>query len=282
MMRKVPLPCGKKLYFDQAAHAYAISGGVGPCKSVSAVLDRLFPFDSDYISKLVADKQGTTPESVIKGWSTRAALGSNVHAFIEQKILNEALPFRTDLNGEEHLYYPAANEAAEHVLKLYEPIAVELMIASPRYKLAGTIDFLGRNRKTGAIFVGDWKTAGTLGNEWRLASFQTPALPPVAHMINEKMSRYSLQILTYGYLLRIEGYDKFLNGMIGPKLLSMPMEYGIIQMGKQLDGLVGIEYKEVKPSSLIPRCAPEDKQPDEIIEDILFDFSESQGVDVII
>jgi hypothetical protein len=144
-----------------------------------------------------------------------------------------------------------------------------LMIASPRYKLAGTIDFLGRNRRTGAILVGDWKTSGSMPTMYRLSStFNVPAEEPLSHLVNEKMSRYALQTLIYGHLLQTEGYG----GLIDSAIDRLPLEYGLIKIGPQLDGSIDYEFSPVRPNDIVPICQRSDITARHVIEDVLAPF----------
>ena len=264
-MRSQILPNGGKLLFDGPAHVYTIEG-VGKCQSVTTILNQIFPFDTEGISKKVAEKAKMQQSEVLAQWTSRATLGTNVHAFIEQKILKQALPPRVELEGSESLFYPAADKASSLVLESYEPLAVELMIASPRYKLAGTIDFLGKNRKTGAILIGDWKTTGSMPTSFRLSStFNKPAEPPLSHLVNDKMCRYALQTLIYGHLLKTEGYGKLIDGAID----TLPLEFGLIKFGPQLDGSVSYEFVGINPGSIVPVCLRSEVRPQDVIEDVL-------------
>lgn len=224
--------------------------GVGTLKSVSKVLDKHFPFDEARVSAAVGTKTGQSAAEVSKGWKRQAVLGKNVHSFIEAKLRSEAPPAipASELHGDEAKYYPVAEDAVVNVTKLYETVAIEQVIASPSLGLAGTIDYLGRNRKTGAIFVGDWKTSGSVVSNFRFGSFETPAAGSLSHLPNAKFYRYAMQILIYGLILRLEGYDK----MFGDNLLKLPMEYGIVQMSKTETGDVDVDYKLVTDTTVLP------------------------------
>ena len=190
MIRKIAHPSGSMITFDPRFHSYAV--GNVPCRSVSKVLDKCFPFDEAKISGIVAKKTGKSPQEVARGWKLQAVLGKNVHAVIESKLLGKPPPLKTavDQHGEEDLYTPVALAAVDKVLSMYDTVAVEQVIASPQLKVAGTIDFIGRNKKTGAILIADWKTSGTTVSSFRFGSFETPALGYLSHLPNAKFFRY--------------------------------------------------------------------------------------------
>lgn len=249
LMKSILHPCGKNITFNAQWHKYAMDG-IGTLKSVSKVLDKHFPFDEARVSGVVATKTGQTAAEVSAGWKKQAVLGKNVHSFIEAKLRSEPPPVvpASDLHGEEAKYYPVAEEAVRKVSKLYDTVAIEQVIASPTLGLAGTIDFLGRNKQTGAILVGDWKTSGSKTSNFQFGSFETPAIGLLSHLPNAKVYRYALQILIYGFILRLEGYDK----MFGPAVLEKPFEYGIIQMSKTEEGEVDVEFKKVTEEMVLP------------------------------
>jgi hypothetical protein len=248
-MKKITHPSGKLITFNSQWHQYSMEG-CGTLKSVSKVLDRHFPFDEARVSSVVSAKTGQTPAEVSAGWKRQAVLGKNIHAFIEAKLRNEPPPVvpAAELHGEEAKYMPVAQVAVDTVSKLYETVAIEQVIASPMLGLAGTIDFLGRNKRTGAILVGDWKTSGSITSSFRFGSFETPAIGMLSHLPNAKLYRYALQIMIYGFMLRLEGYDS----VFGPEILSKPIEYGIIQMSKTDTGDVDLEFKKVCESTILP------------------------------
>jgi len=264
MSRQILHPSGKYITFSPQWHKYSMDG-IGTLKSVSRVLDKHFPFDEARVSAAVATKTGQTPADVSKGWKRQAVLGKHVHEFIEAKLQGQAPPVvpASELHGDEAKYYPVAEDAVQQVTRLYETVAIEQVIASPSLGLAGTIDYLGRNRKTGAIFVGDWKTSGSVVSDFRFSSFETSAVGALSHLPNAKFYRYAMQILIYGLILRLEGYDT----MFGDSLLKMPIEYGIIQMSKKDNADVDLEFKLVTESTVQPLDG--DMSTDELLRSVI-------------
>jgi hypothetical protein len=240
-------PSGRDLVFDTAFHSYKFLGK--RMFSVSKVLDRFFPFDTERVVAMVARKENKTPEQVLHAWSQATVLGSNVHAHIESLLLNEPRKPITDLQGEEQDYYPAATIAANSISEHYDTIACEAMVCSPKMRIAGTIDFLGRNKKTGAIAVMDWKTtSGTLSG-FRFGSMDEPCPAPLGHLPNSKITRYSLQVMLYGHILKSEGYSK----IYGKELDTVDLEYGIVQIGKSEGSLMAeVQFYRVVDELLVP------------------------------
>lgn len=265
MAKRVPHPRGGELTFDPKWHSYSLGGH--RLMSVSKVLDKYFPFNSAKVSAIVASKQQKTPTQVMDDWRKQAVLGSNVHAHIEALLQHQTPPSFSTTQGEEDDYISEARKAVEKVCESYDTIGVEVMVASPDLGLAGTIDYLGRNKQTGAIFIGDWKTTGQTLSNFRFSSFESPSALNLAHLPNSKVSRYALQVLTYGYIMRTQGYES----VYGSAVVDRPMEFGIIQFGKSdIPGKkVVVEFKKVRPDDILPIDDLIWASPDAFLERIL-------------
>jgi hypothetical protein len=251
--------------FNPQFHSYSMDGA--KLKAVSKFLDVAFPFDEKRISGFVAKKTGQNPEDVVRGWKKQATLGRNVHAVIEAKLLGLPAPMRRkeELHGDEEKYIPVAYTAVDKVLSMYETLAVEQVIGSAQLGAAGTIDFVGRNKKTGAILIADWKTTGSVATSFRFGSFETPALAPLSHLANTKMARYAMQVMIYGRILRLEGYSKF----FGDAVNKLPMEFGIVQLSKNETGDVVCEMKRVDEDDVLPPDGLLETTADEVINRVL-------------
>lgn len=264
-MRKIAHPNGKLIVFNPQFHSYAIDSV--RLKAVSKYLDEYFPFDEKRISALVAKKTGQNPEDVKRGWKLQGVLGKNVHAVIESKLLGSPLPvIKTEnLHGDEEKYIPPALDAVGKVLSMYDIVAVEQVIASPQLRVAGTIDFIGRNKQTGALLIADWKTTGSTATNFRFGSFETPAEGLLRHLPNAKMSRYAMQVLIYGHILRLEGYS----ALFGDAVNTLPLEYGIVQLAKNEEGDVVSEFRRVSPMDVVPPDALLEMNAESIINKVL-------------
>ena len=248
-IKKVPHPSGKVVFFNPARHMYSIGvpGNTGSrCRSVSSILNQFFPFDADRVSKIVAAKQEKTQQEVLAEWKLSAQLGSNVHAHIEAILLKQPPPKFTIKQGTEEKFLPVATAAVERLQRDYEIIAVETIVVSERHQLAGTIDFLAKNRNTGAVMVGDWKTTSSAATGFKFSSCEGPCPAPVSHMPNSKMTRYALQTMLYGHILKHEGYGKLIDECID----TMPLEYGLVRFGPNERGEITSDFTRVCESDL--------------------------------
>lgn len=273
MYKKASHPSGAELLFHAKYHSYKLGGMPNNLKSVSTVLGRYFPFDSKAVATKLAASRGCEPADILKEWNMVTVLGSNVHAHIEQFILKKKYPPPKELQGLEEKFYPVGIKAAKAVLKDYEILGVEEMIASKKYGVAGTIDLLAKNKKTGAILIGDWKTSQKAHSDWLYSSFDAPALPPISHLTNTKMVKYALQTMLYGYIMRTEGYEK----KFGDTVLTVPMEFGICMFapkeGTTTDE-IGVRFYKMDPKTLL---SPDDRRNgyETSVDDILVSLLKS-------
>lgn len=225
------------------------------------MLNNYFPFDTARISALVAEKTQRTVDEVLTEWRQAASLGTSVHGYIEDLLHGAANPPpREGSPIEARPFYPVAAEAVHAVTAKYDVVAVEAMVCSPKLGIAGTIDFIGRSKETGRLLIVDWKTSGSPSTGFRFSDFEEPCPQPLKHLPNNKYSRYAVQVLTYGYILRGDGYHDIYPG------LDQPLDYGLAVFSKLDNGGVGLEFKKVTPESIMPADRGDDLSPDAFLE----------------
>ncbi|CCW63800.1 unnamed protein product [Phytomonas sp. EM1] len=297
-MKRVKHPSGVDILFDAKWHQYKL--GNTALRSVSKLLDRYFPFDEANVLRHVARKTGAPVETIKKGWARQALLGKNVHEYIECSLTGRPPPAFTllleaqgrakqgrgeiadetekkdapegaekgsILHGEEGLYLPVAEAAVAAVRGGYDVLASELVVASPEWGIAGTIDLLAREKRTGRVLLADWKTTGSVSSSFRFGSFETPCTGCLRHLPNAKPYRYAMQLLIYGEILKQQRYiesgylDKVLRGScnghqvdVAPlrKELAAELEYGLVQFSKSDEGNVVVEFKKVTEKTVLP------------------------------
>ncbi|KAG8342780.1 hypothetical protein TRVL_06388 [Trypanosoma vivax] len=170
------------------------------------------------------------------------------------------------LHGEEEAYVAVADAAVEQMLKYYHVIAVEQVVASPTWGIAGTVDVVALNKRTGKLFIGDWKTSGSVASNFRFSIFETPCIGCLSHLPNSKFHRYAMQVAVYGEIMRHEHYldagffgrsvkpiDKRVEEIrLGANVPSDAIEYGIVQLQKDESGSVVADFKAVTESTVLP------------------------------
>lgn len=190
-----------KIKFKAEDHTYTYNGT--PCISVTTLLGSLeVPFDSQSHSKRYAEKNGLTQQHVLKMWADKAknsqVRGTAIHRYIECLLLGI---------GYDMDFIPSAQEIAscEAILKHLtdediEPYALEQIVGDEESAVCGTIDFVGRRRKTKEFVIYDWKT--NVGKDLvGVGRFDKSLLPPLSSIVGSKHNVYSLQLSIYQAIL---------------------------------------------------------------------------------
>ncbi len=208
-------PSGKLIHFDPKWHKYTCSEL--PKKKFTSgtkFLENLFaPFDKEGISKRYAAKHGLTQKAVLDQWARKGEIsreaGTLIHDYLENRLLGK------EVSHKKACFYPDfevtasamskiehADAAIEEFLDKYEFIQAEMIVASLTHNIAGMIDILCRDRKTGNIVFADWKSNAKIdfNNPWQTG------LSPIGHLDECSYNKYSLQMALYQRIACEEGY----------------------------------------------------------------------------
>jgi len=143
---------------------------------------------------------------VLTEWNQKrvasSEFGTNVHAYAEALVLGTERPLPA--NEREERSFRIVDRAVEQLAASYDLLAAEHIIFDPLYRVAGMIDLVGRNRETSALAILDWKTCEEI-----TAVSYSKLLPPVAHLNDNKIERYSLQLSIYAMLLADSEYSAY-------------------------------------------------------------------------
>ena len=223
---------GKMVQFDQRYHAYSVGGK--PLKSVTALLrtplerDGVMgtpvtnPFDLEGVAAKVANVRSMTVGEVKAEWKGIADYGTKMHNYICDFLTNEAdtgsLAWsEEELQGDREKKYQEAFREYYALLQKFgyqlAPCGSEMIVASPMYNLAGTIDCLmwcpegNAAEKRPHYLIVDWKTNSKamrsqtpFPGEPQTLNWPFESLPAV------KLSDYTLQTNAYKRILETEGY----------------------------------------------------------------------------
>jgi len=207
--------------FDAEKHRYSLDGEWLP--SVTGLAKRYVPpFDSEKISKRVAEREGKTPEEVLAAWSAKGKvatdLGTEVHELIENYWLNQHhFKYKEGLYSDEaKKRFAAFLDYRQRKLPNLEPIAVELRLFSTRYRAAGTIDLLAYNKRDGEIYIFDWKTNGNFRDDGGFNHLYAP----FDDLMENDLTKYSIQLSMYRLFLASEAGINVKGGV----LLHIPPE----------------------------------------------------------
>ena len=181
--------CWNKVLFDEEKHEYTSNNG--KVYSVSEVIKFFTPnFDKEKIAGFVAKKEGKSVSEVLNDWELKrenSCVFGNMFHDIAEKTSNGVL------DGSE------ISEVVSHYLnrKGYKAMFTEVLLYNEKHSLAGTIDFIGTNKK-GEIIILDWKT----NKEIKVSSpYKKKMLNVMSEYDDCEITKYSLQLHLYNYLL---------------------------------------------------------------------------------
>ena len=205
-------PRDAHIRFDEGPHLYFIDGKQVKI-SVTGFIHSFFPhFDADaVIPRLIKNPKkeryyGRTVQDVKDEWQRIAdeasSKGTAMHLAIE-------LYYNGELDDKKHVetalqFYGSKEEALfmdfhKTVIEGsdLEPFRTEWSVYIEEYDLAGQIDGVFRNTKTGELELYDWKRSKKIEktNRWE------NGFAPVDHLANSNFWHYSLQLNIYKYIL---------------------------------------------------------------------------------
>lgn len=201
-------PSGETITFTEADHSYIDSRGRRYTSGTGVVKRCFAPFNADKISAAMAARDGRDAAEIRAEWKAKGAaacrLGTRVHEICEDTLHGVPLRHAPESERERGLMTQGFMSATA-LLASCDILAVELILFSPRFLVAGTMDILLRRRDTGALVIADWKTNEKLRTEgYRGAT----GIGPAAELPDCEMSRYALQLSLYQRLLLHEGYTE--------------------------------------------------------------------------
>lgn len=194
---------GLELVFEPIEHKYTV--GDDQYTSVTTFVKSHFAeFDSESIAIKYANKHGLNKEDVLKKWADDGQIasdfGTKIHLWAESLLNKEEI---VEEGTEKELKYLASlKDWINNIFfERFDLIECEKMIFSPKYKLAGTIDVLARNKKTGDIYILDWKTNKKLVKK---NDFGQKGLGLLSEVDDCNFNHYSLQLSSYEKILKEE------------------------------------------------------------------------------
>lgn len=179
------------ILFDERTHTYSLNGK--SLESVSRYIERhKVPFPKEIIAQKTAERDGVTPEDVLKGWELQGKmareLGSAIHTAIEYYVHTGLHPKNATLRA-----------VTEKYESLYDRTKIKREIVVYDDKLAGTIDeieIVGKKR----CIVRDTKTNGDLYKKGK------KMLPPYDDLTDSPIDCYTIQLNLYRRLLEHHGW----------------------------------------------------------------------------
>jgi len=203
-------PSGNTIAFDPENHSYKVKETGVLLNGVTTYIGNFFPkFDADKWAPRTARKRGTTTEAILEEWAAKAKRGRdeghNVHEYAEVKIADvfgksNGMPTPEPLSSRCEKLFSAVDQAIAWLKTYYDFVAAELIVFSPRLKLAGTIDLVMINENGICLF--DWKQNKVI----KTYNPYQNALGPLSHLEDHDFNKYSLQLNVYRRIIEEENY----------------------------------------------------------------------------
>lgn len=188
------------IQFDPVTHTYVLDGQV--LTSVTRLVSKLKPaFDSNYWAQRKAGERGVTVDTILAEWEAKRQAsierGNKIHTYIEQILsgetvcdpflaLNERLP---EMNAFDRLWDQIGNIVSVE--------GCEWIVGDARLGVAGTVDALLLDQRTGLHHVWDWKTGGKFNLDNRFQRL----LAPFDDKDDCELVVYSLQVSLYRVII---------------------------------------------------------------------------------
>ena len=192
-------PRDERIGFHADKHAYFIDGDPHVI-SVSQVIAQFFPeFDTEFWSKKKAKQRGVPAQQVKEEWAEKGRLAAEKGTYLHEQIEHYYNGVKHDRSIIEFGYF------LKFVAKypLMEPFRTEWRIFDEQLMLAGTIDMVYKNPKTGLYFMFDWKRSEKIvdvNGRPILTNYQQ-GFNGLEHLGDNSFHKYALQQNLYKYVL---------------------------------------------------------------------------------
>lgn len=200
-------PNGLKLTFNEADHSYVDEIG-RDYTSVTTLIHSAFPkFNAEGIAAAKSAKTGVPAAQYIAEWDMNrnkaANDGTRAHENCEYQFLGQYGRMHQPVDELERARFNAGwNEVRKMQSYSEARINPELIVFSPRFRVAGSIDLLVSS--DGGYMIVDWKFI----KELKVRGFRGECglIYPTRSLQHCNFIHYSLQLSIYELLLKTEGY----------------------------------------------------------------------------
>jgi hypothetical protein len=208
-------PSGCMIAFEEKWHKYSVVNKPGiTFTSGTKFLKQFFQeFDKENISKRYAAKHNLSQKEVLDMWARKGTVsreaGTLTHAYLEGLALGK------DMNIQECAYHVdeeiaelalskirTAEVMFEQLVKEYEILKAEMIVASLKENIAGQVDLLARHKASGRLAFLDYKTNA----EIKFENIFQNGLGCLEHLQDTNYNHYCLQLGLYEYIAETEGY----------------------------------------------------------------------------
>jgi len=202
---------GIKFYHKSHKYKY----GKDELTSVTRFISKFFPeFEAKELAKKLASfpwakKQGKTMRTFLKEWKETAEVGTKIHEYMENYCKNtmQECDFEEILANKEY----KVQRGIEWLDKFLESkkkyiLLPEALVYDIPNKLAGTVDLIVVEENEDPvdkpyITLIDWKSNTNFTKNYDNQNGKEP----ISHLPNTKLSKYTLQLSMYAYMLEQQG-----------------------------------------------------------------------------
>ncbi len=212
-------PRDASIVFDEGPHTYTVHGKV-MSRSVTGLIARVESehFDAPAVAKRLASSRTPSekysrvgPDGVTRVamcvpeilglWDLARDLGTALHSKIERYLNGIPITFDSadEVNVVEFRQFVAWWQ--KQLAAGFEAYRSEWVIYAEEWDLAGSIDFVMRNKATGELTIVDWKRCLTNGSGFSSAWKGRKMLPPMHHLEETKLNHWKVQVNVYRAIL---------------------------------------------------------------------------------
>lgn len=181
------------IHFEPIPHRYTKAGR--EFTSVTTCLHEYTQeFDAERFSKKKAEEKGVPQSEILTLWDINreyaCVLGTELHFYIETYLLyGRKIETMTGIDERVLAFHEFWDKLSEKI----EIIDCEILVYDEISGVAGTIDCLAKNKKTGKYIIIDWKSNKEIkyDNQWQNLK------KPFEHLEDCNFNHYSLQLSTY-------------------------------------------------------------------------------------
>lgn len=212
-------PKGLGITFAEEGHTYVDDYGNDYTSGTTLVKSAFVEFNAPAVAAAKSAKTGVPTEQYVSEWKANgeraASEGTRTHENCERQILGRLSDMHQPKDDEERARFRAAWFEVERMKTSFVQMEPEKLVFSPRFRVAGSIDLLARQRN-GAFCMIDWKFI----KELQQTAFgnRTGIHIATRHLPDCNFYHYALQLSIYEQILKCEGYippgvqvDRWLN-----------------------------------------------------------------------
>ena len=191
------------ILFREDIHKYYIGKYEFPISSTGWVERFTEPFKKDYWASVKAKERGITKAEMIAEWDEIARratddIGTPFHRYMECKYSD--IPVDIDINANDDLkkLIKMGDSFIDKVEDRLIPLKSEVVVGDMGLAVAGMVDQLFYNTKTGNVEMWDWKTSKKIDK----TSYNRKKMKsPFGQLMDCNYYHYSLQLNLYKYLI---------------------------------------------------------------------------------